>query len=95
MRLNALLAAGSLLAACATEPRWEKDGASPERVAADLQACRDSAPYERRQNIPAPSSNPASNLLDFKTLSEREGERFMKDERRVSECMRAKGYVSG
>jgi len=25
-------------------------------------------------------------------MSEREGERFMKDERHVSECMRAKGY---
>jgi hypothetical protein len=28
----------------------------------------------------------------FKTMSEREGERFLKDERHVSECMRAKGY---
>jgi hypothetical protein len=25
-------------------------------------------------------------------MAEREGERFMKDERHVSECMRAKGY---
>jgi hypothetical protein len=81
-----------VLAACAGAPQWNKDGAAPERVAADLEACRESAPYEPRRNIPAPSSKPASNLLDFKTLSEREGERFMKDERHVSECMRAKGY---
>ena len=80
------------LAACATEPKWNKAGASAEQVAADLQQCRLSAPYQPRSNLPAPSSKPGSSMIDFDTMAEREGERFMKDERHVSACMRAKGY---
>jgi hypothetical protein len=80
-----------LLAACATAPRWHKAGASAEGIEADLQQCRLSAPYEPRSNVPAPRTKPGS-LIDFNTMAEREGDRFMKDERHVAECMRAKGY---
>jgi hypothetical protein len=80
-----------LAAACASEPRWHKAGASAGSIDDDLQQCRLSAPYEPRSNVPAPRTKPG-NLIDFNTMAEREGERFMKDERHVSECMRAKGY---
>ena len=83
-----------LLAACASTPQWDKAGATPQSTEADLQQCRLSAPYEPRSNLPAPRSKPG-NLIDFNTMAEREGERFMKDERHVSECMRAKGYRDG
>jgi hypothetical protein len=92
MRLPRTLLA-VLGAACAGAPQWQKAGATPENVAADLRACRASAPYDPRANVPAPPARPGS-LIDFNTMAEREGERFMKDERHVSECMRAKGYDS-
>ena len=81
-----------LLAGCAAStPPWHKAGATPESMEGDLQQCRLSAPYEPRANVPAPRTKPG-NLIDFNTMADREGERFMKDERHVSECMRAKGY---
>jgi hypothetical protein len=78
----------------ATLAQGHKAGASPEALEADLQQCRLSAPYEPRSNVPAPRTKPG-NLIDFNTMAEREGERFMKDERHVSGCMRAKGYSDG
>ena len=89
-----ILCAVALLSACATDPQWAKPGSSAESVAADLQQCRLSAPYEPRTNVPAPPRKPGGiGGTDFNTMAEREGERFMKDERHVSECMRAKGYA--
>lgn len=94
LRLHVPLALGAVLlaAACASEPRWEKAGATPERASADLKACEASAPYEPRRDVPAPRSKPGSNTIDFKTASDRAGDQFLRDQRHVSECMRAKGY---
>ena len=39
--------------------------------------------HEPRTNVPAPRTTPG-NLIDFNTMAEREGERFMKDERHVA-----------
>lgn len=82
--------AAVLLAACATEPQWQKPGATSESVAADLQACRASAPLEPRVT-PGPRTKPGMGG-GFDGMVEREGDRMRKDEQHAAACMRAKGY---
>lgn len=80
------------LAACAKSPAWQKDGASEQTVAADLKLCEASAPLAPRPPPGPRGRNPASSTIDFDSMAAREGDRFLKDQRHVGECMRAKGY---
>ena len=79
-----------LLAACATQ-RWEKAGATPQAMEADLNLCETSAPLAPRPP-PGPRAKPGSNVIDFNSASEREFDRMRKDEEHIGACMRAKGY---
>jgi hypothetical protein len=79
-----------LVAGCAHAPQWSKPGASSERVAEDLHACRASAPLEPRRPLGPPTKPGLGGHFD--SMVDREGERMMKDERHVARCMRAKGY---
>ena len=88
-------AAGLLLvAACTTTPQWSKDGASAERVAADLKTCEAQAPVAPRvqgtQGMP--SGVGGERKAAFNTMAEREGDRMKKDEKFVAQCMQGKGY---
>jgi hypothetical protein len=89
---TAMLAA--ILAACSTTPRWQKEGATQESIAADLAGCEAQAPIKPRvqgtQGMP--SGIGGERKAAFNTMAEREGERMQKDEKFVAECMRKKGY---
>jgi hypothetical protein len=80
----------ALLTACAT-PQWEKTGTAPDEIARELKQCEAAAPPAPRA-APGPRSNPASNVIDFDSASERSFERMRKDDEYVAACMRAKGY---
>ena len=82
------------LAACATVPQWQKEGASKEAAAADLKTCEAQAPVEPRVqgSRGMPSGVGGERKAAFNTMAEREGERMQKDEKFVAECMRGKGY---
>ena len=83
-----------LLAACSSTPRWEKPGATPETAAADLELCRRSVPLERTSPPPrVPTRRGGIGGTDFNTMAEHEGDRFLRDERHIGECMRDKGYI--
>jgi len=83
-----------LLAACSFTPRWEKPGASPETVAADLALCQRSVPATRTAPPPRVPTKPGQiGGMDFNTMSDHEGDRFLRDERHVGECMRDRGYI--
>ena len=84
------LLAALLIAGCAKAPEWQKAGASHDAVAMDAQACRMSAPLE--PVVRGPRTKPGLGG-GFDQMVEREGDRMMKDERHVAECMRAKGYT--
>ena len=79
-----------LLAACAAQ-RWEKAGATPQAMTADLNLCETSAPLAPRAAA-GPRAKPGSNVIDFNSASEREFDRMRKDEEHIAACMRAKGY---
>lgn len=83
------------LAGCASTPRWEKPGTTPETAAADLELCQRSVPLAGRSSPPprVPTRRGQIGGADFNTMSEHEGDRFLRDERHVGECMRDKGYV--
>jgi len=84
-----------LVAACSTTPQWQKDGATKESIAADLNGCEAQAPVAPRvqgtQGMP--SGIGGERKAAFNTMAEREGERMQKDEKFVAECMRKKGYA--
>jgi hypothetical protein len=83
-----------LIAACSVTPRWEKPGATAETAAADLELCRRSVPATRTAPPPrVPTKRGQIGGADFNTMSEHEGDRFLRDERQVGECMRDKGYI--
>lgn len=83
-----------VVAACTAAPRWEKAGATPETAAADLELCRRSVPATRTAPAPrVPTRRGGIGGTDFNTMSEHEGDRFLRDERQVGECMRDKGYI--
>ena len=80
-----------LLAACASSgPQWRKPGAAPETAAADLQACRASAPIEPRVP-PGPRTKPGAGG-GFDGAFERKADQMRQDDRYIAECMRMKGY---
>ena len=80
-----------LLAACTSSaPQWQKPGATPEAVAADLQACRASAPIEPRVP-PGPRTKPGVGG-GFDGAFERKADQMRQDDRYVAECMRKRGY---
>ena len=86
-----------LLAACNTPaPRWTKEGATSEMIAADSNGCEAQAPIKPRvqgtQGMP--SGIGGERKAAFNTMAEREGDRMQKDEKFVAECMRKKGYES-
>ena len=84
----------ALLAACASAPRWEKPGATPEMAAADLALCQRSVPVGRTAPPPrVPTKRGGIGGTDFNTMAEHEGDRFLRDERHVGECMRDRGYI--
>lgn len=85
-----LCLAAALLTACAG-PKWEKPGATAEMAAADLQACRASAPMQPRVPL-GPATKPGLGG-NFDGMAEREGERMRADEKYAAECMRKKGYT--
>lgn len=94
MNRSALCFLVVVLGACSTTPRWEKPGASPETAAADLELCRRSVPATRTSPPPrVPTRRGQIGGTDFNTMSEHEGDRFLRDERQVGECMRDKGYI--
>jgi len=84
------------LAACSTTPQWQKEGATPDSVAADLSACEAQAPMAPRvqgtQGMP--SGVGGERKAAFNTMAEREGDRMQKDQKFVAECMQSKGYSS-
>ena len=83
-----------LLSGCTLTPRWEKPGASPETVDADLALCQRSVSVTRTAPPPrVPTRRGGIGGTDFNTLSEHEGDRFLRDEQHVGECMRDKGYI--
>jgi hypothetical protein len=63
-----------------------------ESLALDLKQCEMSAPQPKPLPPPAPRKTPGS-LIDFDSVSERQGDRFIADQRYLGECMRKKGYV--
>jgi len=83
-----------LVAACSTTPQWQKEGATKESIAADLDGCEAQAPISPRvqgtQGMP--SGVGGERKAAFNTMAEREGQRMQKDEKYVAECMRKKGY---
>ena len=79
-----------LLGACAQAPQWGKEGATAEMVAADLKACRQSAPLAPA--APMPRVKPAGSGMDFKASAERAESQFAADEQHEAACMKAKGY---
>jgi hypothetical protein len=83
-----------LLAACASGPNWQKEGAAKESIEADLYACQTQAPVQPRVQGPRgmPSGLGGQQRGAFDAMAEREGERMQKDEKFVAECMRKKGY---
>lgn len=82
-----------LLTACAA-PQWQKSGATPEAMAADLKRCEAGAPLVPQGRTPAgPRTKPGSNTIDFDSASERSFDRMRKDDEHIGACMRAKGYV--
>jgi hypothetical protein len=83
------LIGAAVLGGCASTPQWQKAGATPEGVAADMKTCQLAAPYEPA--VPAPRTKPGMGG-GFDAAFEREANRMRKDERHVAECMRAKGY---
>ena len=88
---RSLYLASSLLAGCtAAAPKWEKPGATPESVAADLQACRASAPIEPRVP-PGPRTKPGAGG-GFDGAFERKADQMRQDDRYIAECMTTKGY---
>jgi len=81
------------LAACAA-PTWDKAGATPQEMEADLKQCTASAPLVPQGRTPAgPRTKPGSNVIDFDSASERSFDRARKDDENIAACMRAKGYV--
>ena len=84
----------ALLAACSTTPRWEKPGGKPESAAADLALCERSVPLARTAPPPRlPTRGGQIGGADFNTTAEHEGDRFLRDQRQVGQCMRDKGYI--
>jgi len=92
--MKKLALAAFLLAACSTAPQWQKEGATQESIAADLDGCEAQAPIAPRvqgtQGMP--SGIGGERKAAFNTMAEREGQRMQKDEKFVAECMRKKGY---
>jgi hypothetical protein len=82
------------LGACTTAPKWQKDGASSEAVAADMKTCEAQAPMEPRVqgSRGMPSGIGGESKAAFNTMAEREGDRMQKDGKFIAECMRGKGY---
>jgi fructose 1,6-bisphosphatase len=81
------------LAACAA-PTWEKAGATPPEMEADLKQCDAAAPLApQKRAAPGPRTKPGSNTIDFDSASERAFDRARKDDEAIAACMRAKGYV--
>jgi hypothetical protein len=82
-----------LVAACSTA-QWQKEGATKESIAADLDGCEAQAPIAPRvqgtQGMP--SGIGGERKAAFNTMAEREGDRMQKDQKFVAECMRKKGY---
>lgn len=94
MHKNCLIAAIALLAACASGPGWQKEGASREATEADIYTCRTQAPIEPRvQGSSGLPSGPGQRQgAGLEVMADREAERMQKEQRFVAECMRAKGY---
>ncbi|MBV9191803.1 MAG: hypothetical protein JOZ85_15050 [Betaproteobacteria bacterium] len=95
--MHKIVVAVLLLAACNTPaPRWTKDGATSEMVAADINGCEAQAPVAPRvqgtQGMP--SGIGGERKAAFNTMAEREGDRMQKDQKFVAECMQKKGYES-
>jgi len=82
-----------LLTACAAPP-WDKAGATPQAMEADLKQCEAAAPLVPQGRTPAgPRTKPGSNTIDFDSASERAFDRMRKDDEAIAACMRAKGYA--
>ena len=82
-----------LLTACAA-PTWDKAGATPQAMEADLKQCEAAAPLVPQGRTPAgPRTKPGSNTIDFDSASERAFDRMRKDDEAIAACMRAKGYA--
>jgi hypothetical protein len=78
-----------ILAACAAPAttRWEKAGATPDRVNADSEECRVQVRLTPAQrSVPAPSPSTVTKALS------REEERELQDAQAFQKCMRDKGY---
>ena len=86
--------AAALLAACASGPSWQKEGASREATEADVYTCRSQAPIEPRvQGGGGLPSGPGQRQgAGLEVMADREAERMQKENRFVADCMRAKGY---
>ena len=84
------------LAACASGPRWQKEGATKEAIEADVYACQTQAPVEPRVQGPRgmPSGLGGQQRGAFDAMAEREGERMQKDQKFVAQCMQSKGYTA-
>lgn len=81
-----------LLAGCAA-PTWDKAGATPDEVRADLKQCEAAAPLApQKRAAPGPRTKPGSNTIDFDSASERSFDRARKDDEAIAACMRGKGY---
>lgn len=81
------------LAACAA-PTWDKAGATPQEMEADLKQCQAAAPLApEKRAAPGPRTKPGSNVIDFDSASERSFDRARKDDESIAACMRAKGYL--
>jgi len=82
------------LAACASGPRWQKEGVAPEAAEADAYTCRSQAPVEPRgQGMGiSPSAPGQAQGAALEVMADREAERMQKEQKFVAECMRAKGY---
>lgn len=82
-----------LLSACAA-PTWDKAGATPQAMEADLKQCEAAAPLApQKRAAPGPRTKPGSNTIDFDSASERAFDRARKDDEHIAACMRTNGYV--
>ena len=84
-----------LIAACASGPRWQKEGVSNEATEADLYTCRSQAPVEPRMQGGSgmPSGPGHAQGAALEVMADREAERMQKEGRFIADCMRAKGYA--
>jgi len=78
-----------LLAACSTA-QWDKPGATPDAVDADLRSCSTSA--QSFPTLPQPKTSPSGAEIQPHP-TDRDADRQLQLGQRVQDCMRQKGYA--